>query len=117
MASGECALISLIFLVVDSTTGHRRLSFMDDYSRYNQIWMSQKDQEKTSFITDHRQYCYQVMPIELKNAGVTYQRLVNCMFKHQIGRNMEVYIDDLLIKSMESEHHIADLWEVFVVLH
>ncbi|XP_057250585.1 uncharacterized protein LOC130591328 [Beta vulgaris subsp. vulgaris] len=65
---------------------------MDAFSGYNQILMHPEDQEKTSFVTDRRIYCYKVMPFGLKNAGATYQRLVNAMFKDQLGDTMEVYI-------------------------
>lgn len=67
--------------LVDSTFGHESLSFMDAFSGYNQIRMFDPDQEKTLFIIDKGLYCYQVMPFRLKNAGATYQRLVNTMFK------------------------------------
>ncbi|KAL0377450.1 UNVERIFIED_CONTAM: Retrovirus-related Pol polyprotein from transposon gypsy [Sesamum radiatum] len=56
------------------------------------------------------------MPFGLKNAGATYQRLVNHMFQSQIGRNMEVYIDDMLVKSVEEQDHIKDLVECFQIL-
>ncbi|GLT54392.1 hypothetical protein SLA2020_275940 [Shorea laevis] len=56
------------------------------------------------------------MPFGLKNAGATYQRLVNAMFKKQIGRNVEVYMDDMLVKSLKSEDHLADFEETFSVL-
>ena len=69
-----------IDLIVDATTGHELLSFMDAFSGYNQISMDLDDQEKTSFITGQGTYCYRVMPFGLKNAGATYQRLVNRMF-------------------------------------
>ncbi|GFY89059.1 hypothetical protein Acr_06g0009990 [Actinidia rufa] len=61
-------------------------------------------------------YCYKVMPFELKNAGATYQRLVNKMFKKQIGKTMEVYIDDMLVKSLRSSDHIAHLKEAFSIM-
>ena len=61
-------------------------------------------------------YCYKVMPFELKNAGATYQRLVNKMFSKQIGRNMEVYVDDMLVKSKEELVHLDDLKETFATL-
>ncbi|KAL2532658.1 Protein kinase superfamily protein [Abeliophyllum distichum] len=67
-------------LLVDATAGHELLSFMDAYSRYNQIPMYPPDEEHTSFVTDKGLYCYRVMPFGLKNAGATYQRLVNKMF-------------------------------------
>jgi hypothetical protein len=69
-----------IDLLVDSTSGHELLSFMDGFSGYNQIHMHEVDQEKTSFITDRGLYCYKMMPFGLKNAKATYQRLVNKMF-------------------------------------
>ncbi|XP_022159205.1 uncharacterized protein LOC111025624 [Momordica charantia] len=83
--------------LVDATAGHELLSFMDAYSRYNQIRMHVPDQEHTDFVTDQGLYCYNVMPFGLKNAGATYQRMVNMMFVKQIGRNMEVYVDDMFV--------------------
>ena len=78
--------------------------------------MDQDDQEKTSFVTGQGTYCYRVMPFGIKNAGATYQRLVNRMFQKQIGTFMEVYIDDMLVKSTTSELHIDHLSEVFQIL-
>ena len=66
--------------LVDPTAGHKLLMFMDAFSGYNQIKMTEEDQEKTAFITSQGLYCYKVMPFGLKNAGATYQRLVNKMF-------------------------------------
>ena len=99
--------------LVDSTTGHRLLSFMDAFSGYNQIRMDKTDQEKTSFVTSQGLFCYKVMPFGLKNAGATYQRLVNHMFRLQIGWNVEVYVDDMLVKSQDEEIHLDDLHETF----
>ena len=65
---------------MDSMAGHKLFTFMDAFSRYNQIQMTEEDQEKTAFITNQGLYCYRVMPFGLKNAGTTYQRLVNQMF-------------------------------------
>ena len=79
--------------------------------------MDEEDQEKTSFITSQGLYFYKVMPFGLKNAGATYQRLVNCMFSHQIGRNVEVYVDDMLVKSKEEANYLDDLKETFSTLH
>jgi len=100
-------------LLVDSTSRHETFSFMDAFSGYNQIHMDESDQEKTSFITDQGLYCYQIMPFGLKNVGATYQRLINKMFKDQIGRNVEVYVDDMLVKSTRAIDHIADLRQTF----
>jgi hypothetical protein len=102
--------------LVDSTSGYESLSFMDAFSGYNQILMHPEDREKTAFITDRGLYCYKVMPFGLKNAGATYQRLVNKMFQAQIGKNMEVYVDDMLVKSTESVSHAHDLHEAFETL-
>ena len=78
--------------------------------------MKEEDQEKTTFVTSQGLYCYKVMPFGLKNTGATYQRLVNQMFNKQIGRNMEVYVDDMLVKSKEAKTHLADLQEAFDTL-
>jgi hypothetical protein len=109
-------LLPRIDLLVDSTSGHQLLSFMDAFSGYNQIQMAEEDQEKTSFITDRGLYCYKAMPFGLKNAGATYQRLVNKMFEHQMGRNVEVYVNDMLVKSIRAPDHVADLKETFNTL-
>ena len=105
-----------IDLIVDATAGHELLSFMDVFFGYNQISMDPNDQEKTSFVTAQGTYCYRVMPFGLKNAGDTYQRLVNRMFQKQIGTTMEVYIEDMLVKSSTAELHIAHLSEAFQIL-
>ncbi|KAL5539414.1 hypothetical protein UlMin_045365 [Ulmus minor] len=102
--------------LVDATAGHELLSFMDAYSGYNQIRMHEGDQEHTAFLTNQGLYCYKVMPFGLKNAGATYQRLVNKMFKDQIGKTMEVYVDDMLVKSLKTEEHIQNLRETFEIL-
>ena len=105
-----------IDLIVDATAGHELLSFMDAFSGYNQISMDPGDQEKTSFVTAQGTYCYRMMPFGLKNAGVTYQRLVNRMFQNQLGTTMEVYIDDMLVKSTSAGLHIDHLSEAFQIL-
>ena len=78
--------------------------------------MVEEDKEKISFITNQGLYCYKVMHFRIKNAGVTYQRLVNKMFNRQIGRNMEVNVDDMLVKSKEEHVHLDDLRETFATL-
>ena len=101
---------------MDATTGHELLSFLDAFSSYNQIIMDPNDQEKTSFVTGQGTYSYQVIPFGLKNVEATYQRLVNRMFQKQIGATMEVYIDDMLVKSVKAELHVDHLTESFQVL-
>ena len=73
-------------------------------------------QEKSSFVTSQGLFCYRVMPFELKNVGVTYQRLMNRLFAHQIGRNVQVYVDDILVKSIREDDHLSDLQETFDTL-
>ncbi|KAM2403587.1 hypothetical protein ACFX1X_031329 [Malus domestica] len=108
--------LPLIDRLIDSTAGCELLSFMDAYSGYNQILMNPLDQEHTAFTTDRGLYCYKVMPFGLKNAGATYQRLVNSMFAEQIGNSMEVYVDDMLVKSKHADQHITNLSETFTIL-
>ena len=78
--------------------------------------MYSPDVEKTSFITPHGLFCYNVMPFELKNAGATYQRLVTKMFRPLLRKPMEVYIDDMLVKSKERPDHTTHLQQAFELL-
>ncbi|XP_022891925.1 uncharacterized protein LOC111406782 [Olea europaea var. sylvestris] len=99
--------------LVDSTVGHELLSFMDAYSGYNQIPMFGPDEESTSFITDRGLYYYKMMPFKLKNTRATYQMLVNMMLTELIDKSMEVYVDDMLIKSLQAKEHVSHLDEAF----
>ena len=89
---------------------------MDAFLENNQIRMDEVNQEKTSFVTSQGLFCYKVMSFGLKNARATYQRLVNHMFRPQIGRNIEVYVDDMLVKSLDEGKHLDDLQETFNTL-
>ncbi|CAA0829416.1 Unknown protein, partial [Striga hermonthica] len=102
--------------MVDATSGHELMSFMDAYSGYNQIPMDPEDSEHTSFYSARGLYCYTMMPFGLKNAGATYQRLVNKMFATLIGHTMEVYVDDMLVKSVHASDHITHLQDMFTIL-
>ena len=102
--------------IVDTSAGHGMLSFLDAFSGYHQIPMYPLDAEKTSFITPHGLFCYNVMPFGLKNAGATYQRLVTKMFRSLHRKNMEVYIDDMLIKSKERSDHANHFQQAFDLL-
>ncbi|KAL2249904.1 UNVERIFIED_CONTAM: Retrovirus-related Pol polyprotein from transposon gypsy [Sesamum indicum] len=102
--------------LVDLTTGYELFSMMDAYQGYHQIFMAEEDRSKTSFVTEGGIYCYNVMPFDLKNAGATYQRLVNKTFKEQIGKLMEVYIDDMLVKSSRSRDHLLHLKQAFTIM-
>ena len=131
MANGACALISQISIkacpkdsyplpsideLVDGASGNELLSMMDAHSGYNQILMHEPDEEKTSFITDSGTFCYRVMPFGLRNAGATFQRLMDKVFVDQIGRNVSAYVDDILVKSTSVEKHPEDLRETLRTL-
>ena len=88
------------------------LSFMDGFSSYNQIKLEEEDQEKASFITPWGTYCYVVMPFGLKNAGATYQRAMMAIFHDMMHDCMEVYVDDILVKSKTRERHFEALRRV-----
>ena len=103
-------------LLIDSAMGNVMFSFMDGFSGYNQIRMAPKDAVKIAFRTPIGNFNYMVMPLRLKNAGATYQILVNYMFSQQIGRNVEVYVDDMLVKSRDKIDHLNDLEETFNTL-
>ena len=86
-------------MLVDSTVEHAMFSFMDGFLGYNQIFMAPEDMEKTSFITEWGTYCYRVMPFGLKNVGATYQRAATTLFHDMMHRDVEVYVDDMIVKS------------------
>ena len=78
--------------------------------------MHPPDAEKMAFITPHGLYCYNAMPFGLKNAGATYQRLMTKIFRPLMGKAMEVYINDMLVKSKECPNHTKHLQETFELL-
>ena len=92
------------------------MSFLDAFSEYHHIPMHPPNAEKTTFITPHGLYCYNVMPFGLKNTGAAYQRLVAKIFRPLIGRTMEFYIDDMLIKTKERPNNTKYLQETFEML-
>ena len=92
-------LMARIDRLVDSTMGHPRMSFLDAFQGYHQIPLATEDQEKMAFVTPVGNYHYKVMPFGLKNAGSTYQRMMTRLFELQMGRSIEVYIDDMVVKS------------------
>ncbi|RDX95212.1 hypothetical protein CR513_22302, partial [Mucuna pruriens] len=102
--------------LVDGSSRYDLLSFIDAYSRYNQIQMHPLDEEKMAFIIDNDNFCYQVMPFSLKNTGATYQRLMGRIFRDQIGQEMEIYIDDMVVKLSIKNWHYEALANVFATL-
>ncbi|XP_011101217.1 uncharacterized protein LOC105179308 [Sesamum indicum] len=100
----------------ESGAGCALSSMMDAYQGYHQIFMAKEDAEKTTFVTENGVYCYNVMPFDLNNARATYQRLVNRMFKDHIGSTMEVYVDDMSVKSKQEDDHLTHLEIVFSIM-
>ena len=91
------------------------MSFLDAFQGYHQIPLALDDQEKTSFVTPVGNYHYKVMSFGLKNTRSTYQRMM-MMFESQMGKNIEVYIDDMVVKSKIVSEHIRDLANIFKIL-
>lgn len=102
--------------LVYSAVGHERMSFLDAYSNYHQIPLFGPDQESIAFIITVGIYYYKVMPFGLKNIWATYQRLITKTFREEIGKFMEVYVDDMLVKSKTGVDHIFDLGKTFEIL-
>ena len=92
------------------------MSFLDAFQGYHQIALALEDQEKTAFISLDANYHYTVMPFGLKNARATYQRMMTRMFRDKIGCMVEVYIDDMVVKSKQEGRHIKDLQGAFEIL-
>jgi hypothetical protein len=90
--------------------------FLNAYSGYNQIRLKVEDKDKTAFITPHGVYCYMTMPFGLKNAGATYQWCMQACLKEKIGCNIEVYVDDIVIKSSKADSLLKVLRETFANL-
>ena len=99
--------------MVNATASHELLSFMDTYSGYNKIKMHPPNEDKRAFITDREVYYYKVIPFRLKNAGATFQRIINKIFKELIEHTMKVYVDDILVKSLQNTNHVQHLCEAF----
>jgi hypothetical protein len=99
--------------VVDSAANVAIMSLLDCFSRYHQCWMAKEDEEKTSFITPFGTFSFVRMPEGLKNAGSTFTRMTRIVFKPKIGRNIQVYVDDLIVKSANRASHVSDLVETF----
>ena len=92
------------------------MSFLNAFQIYHQIPLALSDQEKIVFVTPTRNYHYKVIPFDLKNAGSTYQRMMTKMFKPQLGKNIEIYIDDMVLKSKLESEHVSDLENIFEIL-
>ena len=105
--------LSNINMIMDNTTSHALKSLVDGFAGYNQIKMLPDHQEKTAFITPWGTFCYTVMPFDLKNAGATYQRAATTILHDLIHKEIEVYVDDMIIKSKTREGHVPALRKFF----
>ncbi|GKV01946.1 hypothetical protein SLEP1_g14452 [Rubroshorea leprosula] len=109
----DCHPLPSIDKLVEATSGNERLSFLDAYSRYHQVHMALEDEVKTSFYAGDKIYCYVMMSFGLKNVGAIYQKMVTIVFRAQIDKNLEVYVDDIVVKSLKAEDHLTDLAKTF----
>lgn len=132
MISGDCPLTTRISTkralkirsplpridqIIDAMAGHELLSFLDTHSGYHHIKMKVEDQEPTVFITPYGAFCYITMPFWLKNAGATYQRMIQKCLDTQISLNVAAYVDEVVIKNKIADTLIADLRQTFANLH
>jgi hypothetical protein len=99
--------------VVDSAANVAIMSLLDCFSGYHQCWMAKEDEKKTSFITPFGTFYFVRMTEGLKNVGSTFTRMTGTVFKPQIGKNIQAYVDDLIVKSSSRANHVADLAETF----
>ncbi|CAH9083530.1 unnamed protein product [Cuscuta europaea] len=102
--------------LVDETAGCELMSFLDAFRGYHQISMHEDDAEKTAFMTPEGIFCYLVMAFGLKKSGATYTRMVAKIFRTVLGRTMEAYVDDMIVKSRQATSHADDLREIFEIM-
>ena len=102
-----------IDVLVDNTAGSALISFMDGFSRYNQILMAPENMKKTTFMIEWGIYCYTVMPFGLKNVGTMYQRMATALLHDMMHKEVEVYINDMIVKSATKGEHITNLRKFF----
>ena len=102
-----------IDVLVDNTASSALMSFMDGFSRYNQIKIAHKDMTKTTFTMEWGIYCYTIMPFRLKNASATYQRIATALLHDMMHNEVEVYVDDMIVKSKDRGGHIFNLRKFF----
>jgi hypothetical protein len=95
--------------LVDAAATLELMSLLDCYSGYHQIWMKKEDELKTSFITPSGTYCYLRMPEGLKNVGVSFSRMTTKVLSSQLGRNVLIYVDDIIVRSTKQQSHISYL--------
>ena len=92
------------------------MSFLDAFQGYHQIPLALSEQEKPAFVTPIGNYHYKVVHFGLKNAGSTYQRMITRMFEPQLGKSIEIYVDNMVVKSKVVSKHVGDLRVIFNIL-
>ena len=102
--------------LMNATVGYPQMSFLDAFQGYHQIPLALSDQEKAAFVTPIGNYHYKVIPFGLKNAGSTYQRMMTRMFESQLGKSIELYVDDTVVKSKVVSETVGDLEVIFDIL-
>nr|GEU78306.1 hypothetical protein [Tanacetum cinerariifolium] len=113
----DCYPLPKIDWKVEFLCGYPFKCFLDAYKGYHQIQMVEQDEENITFHTNHGVYCYTKMPFGLKNAGATYQQLIDKAFDRQVGRNLEIYVDDLVIKSHTETEMLRDIEKINMKLN
>jgi hypothetical protein len=104
--------MSFIDQIIDDCMGHEALSFMDEFSCYNQIHIHPADQYKTAFTTPWGTFAYRVMPFGLNNSSATFQRVMTYIF-HDLANIILAYLDDLTARSKKRTQHLDDLRTIF----
>lgn len=102
--------------LVNVTSGHEWLSFLDAFSGYHQISKAKSDQEKKHFIIDFGTYYYIATLLDSKNVGATYRRIVNKVFRGLIGYVIKAYVNDMVVKSAKEIDYMTNLQHMFVVV-
>jgi len=99
--------------LVEYASSYWLLSFQHAFSTSNQIRMQPKDESKTAFMVEFASYCYKVMPFGLRNVGATHQRIMDRILTPMLGKNVQAYVDDMVVTSEEKDQHIANLVKLF----
>jgi hypothetical protein len=105
--------LTRIVQIVDSAASCDIMAMLGCFSGYHQIWLRREDEEKTSFITPFGTYCYMRMPKGLRNACLTFCRMMNAALKDQVGRNVFSYVDDIVVASKKKASYTSGLIETF----
>ena len=96
---------------IEALGGYKWKSFLDAYKGYHQIQMAKEDEDKTAFHMEKGTFYYTKMSFGLRNGGATYQRIMDRVFENQVGRNIEAYVDDMVIKSKTDGEFLSDVAE------